>query len=184
MDLSLNSPRGSALLVFIVAFATIGAAWIFQLAGYQPCDLCLEQRPAYYVGVPLAGLAAALAPRLPRAALLLALAALAAIFAVNAGLSVYHSGVEWKLWQGPTACAGAYIAPQQGSSLIEQLETVKVVRCDEAQLKIFGLSLANWDVLISLFLAGVASRGLTLRERGASTNATPLTQPQDRAAAL
>ena len=43
-----------ALLVALAAAATVGGAWLFQLAGYSPCELCLKQRVPYYVGVPLA----------------------------------------------------------------------------------------------------------------------------------
>ena len=46
----------AGLLIFAVAFATIAGAWIFEAAGYLPCDLCLKQRWVYYAGVPLAGM--------------------------------------------------------------------------------------------------------------------------------
>jgi len=55
------------LTIAVIAFATIAGAWIFQGLGYPPCDLCYEQRYAYYVGVPLAALAFVLArPEPPR----------------------------------------------------------------------------------------------------------------------
>ena len=50
------TPADTALILLIVAFATIAGAWIFESFGYLPCDLCLKQRWAYYIGVPLAGL--------------------------------------------------------------------------------------------------------------------------------
>ena len=55
--MTLNLPpnfRLSALAVGVPAFLTIGGAWVFQFAGYPPCDLCYLQRYAYYAGVPLA----------------------------------------------------------------------------------------------------------------------------------
>lgn len=151
--------RNAALGIAVVGFATIAGAWIFQAFGIQPCDLCLEQRTAYYVGVPLALAAAALASRAPRALLILALAALALIFLANMGLAIYHSGVEWKFWQGPTACTGSLDAPLKAGDLLKQLQSVKVVRCDEVQIRILGLSLANANVLVCAALAAIGGWG-------------------------
>ncbi len=147
----------SALAIAALAFATIAGAWGFEWAGHPPCDLCLEQRYAYYGGIPLALMvAAAAAAKAPRAVLTAGFALLTAMFLYNAGLAVYHSGVEAKFWAGPTACTGGAMAPA-GGDLLKQLETVKVVRCDEVSLRVFGLSLANWNILISAALAALAA---------------------------
>jgi len=154
----------SAMAIGILAFATIAGAWIFQELGYPPCDLCYEQRYAYYVGVPLAIVAFALAKAgAPRAPLLVLMAALALIFAAEMVFAIYHSGVEAKLWQGPTACTGSTPGPASAVDLLKQLETVKVVRCDAVNLRVFGLSLANWNILISAALAALAARATVLK---------------------
>ncbi len=159
-----QSRAAGALAVAVLAFATIAGAWIFEYAGYPPCDLCYEQRYAYYAGVPLAALVFALAwARAPRAAVVLGLAALALMFLGNAALAVYHSGVEAKLWQGPAACTGVMAGPASAGDLIKQLETIKVVRCDAVSLRVFGLSLANWNILISAALAALAARAMFSR---------------------
>jgi disulfide bond formation protein DsbB len=156
-----QTAAAGALTIAVIAFATIAGAWIFQGLGYEPCDLCYEQRYAYYVGVPLAALAFVLARAgVPRAIVVAAVAALALIFAANAILAVYHSGVEAGLWQGPTACTGAMAGPAKASDLLEQLQKIKVVRCDAVSLRVFGLSLANWNILISAALAALAARAI------------------------
>jgi disulfide bond formation protein DsbB len=153
--------RNAALAIAVLGALTIGGAWIFQAFGYQPCDLCLEQRTAYYVGIPLAVVAAFVAARLPRLVAILFLAALALIFVANMGLAIYHSGVEWKFWQGPTACTGPVDAgPLKAGDLLSQLKTIKVVRCDEVQIRILGLSLANFNVLICAALAAIGAWGV------------------------
>ena len=160
-----------ALTVAVIAFATIAGAWIFQGLGYPPCDLCYEQRYAYYVGVPLAALVFVLSRAgAPRVILAAGLAALALIFAANTILAVYHSGVEAGLWQGPTACTGAMAGPAKASDLLEQLQTIKVVRCDAVSLRVFGLSLANWNVLISAALAALAARTIFSSRQGAAAD--------------
>jgi disulfide bond formation protein DsbB len=150
--------QGNALAIGALAFVTIAGAWMFEALGYAPCDLCLEQRYAYYVGVPLAAVVFALAAARANRRLLGALFwLLALIFAANVILAIYHSGVEARLWQGPTACTGA-VGASGGGNLLEQLAKVKVVRCDAVQLRVFGLTLANWNILISAALTALAVR--------------------------
>ena len=51
---------------------------------------------------------------------------------------------------------------------MRQLETTKLVRCDEVAIRILGLSLAGWNAVISftLFvLAGLGARLALLRRR-------------------
>ena len=154
----------SALAVAGLAAATIASAWIFQLQGYPPCDLCYQQRYAYYVGVPLAVALLALAKAgTPLAPLRVGMAVLALVFLANFALAIYHSGVEAKLWQGPTACTAGAALPASGADLLTQLQTVKVVRCDEVGVRVFGLSLANWNILISGALAALAARAVGLK---------------------
>ena len=152
---------GVALAIAAVGIATILGAYYFQyVLHYQPCPLCLEQRIPYYVGVPLA-LVVALAARLgaPRRLLIAGLAALALAMFVGAGLAVYHAGVEWHLWAGPAECSGDPNFGRSGS-LLDQLNTVVVVRCDEAAWRLFGVSLAGYNAVISAALGCIALWGL------------------------
>jgi len=156
----LRSPayRLGALVLFVAA-SVIFAALAFQyVGGYVPCPLCQQQRYAYYVGIPMLFLALVLiaAEREKAAAGLFLLVAVA--FLANAGLGVYHAGAEWKLWLGPTSCATAS-APLSTSTgdLLKKLESVRVIRCDEAPWRLLGLSFAGWNVVASLVLAAGAT---------------------------
>lgn len=139
-------------LALLVALACIAGALAFEyLGGLSPCPLCLEQRYAYYAGIPalFVGLVLVSGDRPKPAALLFLVVALA--FLANAGLGVYHSGVEWKLWPGPDTCAQVPGALKPlGKALIDRLETTRVIRCDEAAWRFLGLSLAGWNVVASL----------------------------------
>jgi len=84
----------------------------------------------------------------------------------GAALAAYHAGVEWKWWPGPRDCSGP-LNPLGGGNLLEQLQSVRVVRCDEAPWTLLGLSLAGYNFFISLALAGVALWGLTAQRRQA-----------------
>ena len=168
---STTSPRSpaalAALAVALGGLATILGAWFFQLVvGLPPCPLCLEQRIPYYVAIPLAGLVVVAAMRRgPRALVIGGLALLAVVMLVSSGLAAYHAGIEWKWWVGPQDCSGPLTPSATPSDLLQQLGQTRVVRCDEAAWRFLGLSLAGWNVLISLALAGVAAWGAATAAR-------------------
>lgn len=156
-----DSVVSAAALVLVVGLATMGGFFFFEhVLGYPPCPLCLDQRMAFYVSVPLAallwlgaGFGAA------RKVLLLGFLMIAALMLWNTGLSVYHAGVEWKFWPGPADCSGPLNSLGSVGGLMQKLQSIRVVRCDEAAWRLFGISLAGYDVLVSLFLAGAAACG-------------------------
>jgi len=152
----------AAVAVAVVAVATIAGAWFFELAlDIRPCPLCLEQRYAYYLSIPLAVLVAIAANRnAPRGVLVAGLVILTLTALANAVLGGYHAGVEWQFWQGPTGCSGPVVDLGKAGSLFERLDTVKVIRCDEVQWRFLGLSLAGYNVLISLLMAVIAGWGV------------------------
>src|SRR4030081_4108146 len=98
----------AALAIMAIAAATLAGAWFFQLVlDIRPCPLCLEQRYAYYLAVPLGALLALAAARdAPRAVLYAGLAVLALAALGHAWLGAYHAGVEWGFWRGAAHCAG------------------------------------------------------------------------------
>ena len=154
---------GGAVRILLAALVILAAVWILQGLGYAPCELCLTERYAFYAGAPLALLAAYLAGRgahgLARALLVL----IAFVFLLNAALAFYHVGVEEHWWPGPSACTGALNAPVDVKDLAAALNSTRVVRCDEAQLRILGLSLAGWDVIASAALALYAALAARLK---------------------
>jgi disulfide bond formation protein DsbB len=156
-----SDPATAALLVGAAGAVTIAGAWFFEYGlGLAPCPLCLQQRWPYYVAIPLA-LAVAIGARrgLPATPVRAGLALLALAMLVSAALGAYHAGVEWKWWEGPQDCAaaGGFTGGSAGN-LLQRMQTARIVRCDEAAWRdpVLHLSLAGWNVLISLALAGVA----------------------------
>lgn len=158
----------AATLIAIGAGMTILGAWVFQFGfGYQPCPLCLEQRIAYYFAIPLAVLVVLGANfGAARKVLVAALAVIALGMVWNAGLGVYHSGVEWHFWAGPSDCSGPVSSFGKAGSLLEQMNSTRVIRCDEAAWRFLGLSLAGYNVLISMALAAIAAWGAWTASRG------------------
>jgi disulfide bond formation protein DsbB len=162
----------AALAIAAIAALTLAGAWFFQLVlDIRPCPLCLEQRYAYYLAVPLGALVAwAAARHAPRGALIAGLAILALAALANAWLGSYHAGVEWGFWQGPTECSGPVLDLGKAGSLLDNLDKVKVIRCDEVQWRFLGLSLAGYNVLISLLMAALAAWGIVKSTRATSSS--------------
>jgi len=159
----------AAIAIAIGGAVTILGAWFFQYAlGLKPCPLCLEQRYAYYFAIPLAVLILlGVSVGASRKVVLAALFIIAAGMLWNAGLAGYHAGIEWKWWPGPQDCSGPIDSLGSANDLLRQLESINVVRCDEAAWRFLGLSLAGYNVLISLALAGVAAWGVFAGRRSA-----------------
>ncbi len=162
-----NPVLTAAVAITMIATATLAGAWFFQLVlGIVPCPLCLEQRYAYYLAIPLGALVALAATKdFPRGLLLAGLAILTLAALGNAVLGFYHAGVEWKFFQGPTDCTGSVGNLGSAGDLLTRLDTVKVIRCDEVQWRFLGLSLAGYNVLISLLMAAIGGWGMIRTNR-------------------
>ncbi|MBW8753931.1 MAG: disulfide bond formation protein B [Sphingomonadales bacterium] len=133
--------RLARLIALATPLALLGGAYLGQYAfGLYPCEMCWWQRYAHFAALALA-LAALV---VPRGGTLVALAALA--IAVSGAIGAFHAGVEYHWWQGFTACSTAVAA---GGDPLAAIMNAPLVRCDQAQWQLFGLSLAGWNFLFS-----------------------------------
>ena len=140
--------------VMFIATAVILTALGFEYIGhYLPCPLCLQQRYAYYAGIPATFFALVLLSggKTRWAGAIFVLVSLE--FLVNSGLGIYQSGAEWKFWPGPQSCGTIQEIGGASGGLLDKLDATKVIKCDEAQWRMAGLSFAGWNAVISLLLA-------------------------------
>jgi disulfide bond formation protein DsbB len=169
---AITAPTGrpqtlTAAFLLVAMAATVGTALGFEhFGGYIPCKLCLEQRLPYYAGVPLMAVAL-LASRLNwPAALTRGLLVIGGLLmAYGLYLGVYHAGVEWAWWPGPTDCAAVAPVETSGGGVLDAINTVIPPSCDKAALRILGLSFAGWNAIASAVLALVAFWGALASER-------------------
>jgi disulfide bond formation protein DsbB len=164
MTLAVSNPsahsayRPGAAALFL-ATASILTALAFEHPGnYLPCPLCLEQRYAYYAGIPLlfAALVLLSAEQRRLAAILFGIVVLA--FLANAVLGGYHAGAEWQFWPGPAACSGAQQLNPNAGNMLDALQHTNVIRCDEAAGRFAGISFAGWNVIASVLIAFLSLR--------------------------
>jgi len=168
-QLSAEPAAAAALALFALSAATILGAWYFEyVVKLPPCPLCLEERIAYHVIIPLSLLMAIAAfARAPAKLLAVGFVAIMVAALCNAVFGAYHAGIEWHFWSGPKDCSGPLTDLTAGGSLVDQLRSFNVVRCDEAAWRFLGISLAGYNVLISLALAAIAGLGLLARKPAA-----------------
>lgn len=132
------------LLLTGFSVSMVLGAWAFEfIGGLAPCKLCYYQRYPHWV--------AAGAGALVLLTGVTALAYLAALGAAASGLiGLFHSGVERGWWEGPSTCTSGDITGMSADDLFNQIMAAPLVRCDEIPWQMFGLSMANYNALLSL----------------------------------
>ncbi len=140
------------MLIALASIAILGTALASQyFGGLAPCKMCHYQRWPYIFTI-AAGIAAWALPGGSVASRWL-IAACALAFAIGGAVAVYHAGVEYGWFAGPTSCSGTGETPKTIEELRRQLLTQPVVRCDEPAWTMFGVSMAGYNVLASAVLA-------------------------------
>ena len=148
----MTQTRIFAWLALIGPTAVLGAALLSQyVGGLNPCPMCIWQRWPHAIAIALA-LIALLVGRRAGALYLLAMLALL----VGAGIGAFHAGVEQGWWEGPSTCSGGDIGNLSTEDLINQIMNAEIVRCDEIPWSFLGLSMAAWNAVVSVLLAGIA----------------------------
>jgi disulfide bond formation protein DsbB len=136
-----TAERWARWLALLAPAALLGGAYVSQYGfGLWPCEMCWWQRYPLFAAIPLA-LAALLRP--PGKAMVL----LAALAILTSGLiGFYHAGVEYGQFPGLTACTSEVAL---GGDPLEAIMNAPMVRCDQVQWELFGVSLAGFNFLIS-----------------------------------
>jgi disulfide bond formation protein DsbB len=164
LDRLLASSTVSLALALVAALLLATVLALQHLAGLAPCPLCVWQRYPHLAVVVL-GLIGWRWQARPM------LGVIALVLLGGAGLAAYHVGVEQGWWALPAGCAAG-----QGASSVEELRQMLAEAppaCDQVSFTFAGLSLAGWNLLGSLVLAGIAAAAAVrparpLREKPAS----------------
>ena len=158
MPIGASAGRSARLLALTVPAALLGGAYIGQYVFHLvPCEMCWWQRYAHFaaLGLALLGLAR------PSLRLLTRLAAIAIL--IGGLLGAYHAGVEYGWWEGLTACTSETAL---GDNPLDAIMNAPLIRCDQVQWSLLGISLAGFNFLISV-PAGLMVFALLRRGQGA-----------------
>jgi len=135
-------------IALLLPAALLAGAWGSQLfGGLVPCEMCHWQRWPHYAAVVLAGLAFAL-PGIATRRTLVWLAAIA--IAVSGAIGVYHAGTEYHWWAGLTACTSEIPSGGSTGDMLKAIMAAPIVRCDQPQWTLAGISLAGFNAIFSL----------------------------------
>jgi len=130
-------------LALITPLALLAGAYGFQfLAGLVPCEMCWWQRYAHAAALGLVITSFTMSGQ--RAWVWLSGVALA----VAAAIGGFHAGVEYGWWKGFTECTTT-VKFGTGTDPLSAIMAAPVIRCDVVQWKMFGISMAGYDFLVS-----------------------------------
>ena len=151
--------RNWLLIGAIAAAALLAGAHAFETFGHlAPCELCYSQRNVHWLALWVGALGFGVSFWRPGTARLASLL-LGLVFLASVAYAGYHAGVEWKWWPGPTACTGPHGPTTVTAADMARLLSggaQQIVRCDEAAWRMFGISMAGYNTLISAVLAALS----------------------------
>ena len=146
--LGIGNAEAARLLALLLPLALLGGALGSQyIGGLHPCEMCYWQRWPHGAAILLAALAFTAPASSPRSRTLTLLAA--AAIAISGAIGVYHAGVEAGIFEGFTTCTATH-----GMSL-QDIINAPLVRCDQVQWSLFGISMAGWNAILSLTVAAL-----------------------------
>ena len=137
----------SLILIFSV-FALIAAYFIQYILGHKPCNLCLIERLPYISSIILTLLSLILKKFEKIIFILLAL-----IFISATIISFYHFGIEQGFFQESLVCnSNNEINNLNKEDLLKELQK-RTISCKDVDFRLFGLSLATINTIISFILS-------------------------------
>ena len=154
------SPEIWPLFGALGSASLLGGAFAFEhIGGYPPCPLCITQRWAHVwvIAIGIIGFAAITASGAVRRAARLVCWALGIALLISVYKAFNHAGIEYGWWAGPASCTAfgsVEISLDDLNSALNQ--RTNVVLCDEVAWEMFGISMAGWNGLVSLVLAGLS----------------------------
>lgn len=142
-----NGLRKARIIALFVPSALLGGAYFSQFAmGLYPCEMCYWQRWPHMAAIAFAIMAFIFAKNPAFSKILTGCAALA--IAVSGAIGVFHAGVEYGWWEGVTSCTANVGA--SGGNILDDIMGASIVRCDEVQWQMLGISMAGYNAMISL----------------------------------
>ena len=138
------------LILLFSIFALSAAYFIEYILGHQPCNLCLIERIPYAISIIIIVICL-FTQKFEKITLII----LSITFFTAALLSFYHFGIEQGFIKESLVCdlnnPGNELSRE---ALLNQLKEMPI-SCKNVTFKIFGLSLATFNVFISIILSAI-----------------------------
>ena len=136
-------------LILIFSVFALGAAYFVQhILDHEPCNLCLIERLPYIFAIIIITLGLIL-KKFEKVIIIL----LILVFVAATIISFYHFGIEQGFFKESLVCnLDSSINNLSKEDLIKELQK-QTVSCKDVNFRIFGLSLATINTIISLILS-------------------------------
>ena len=149
----INNKMTLCLILIFSIFAILAAYFIQYVLGHQPCNLCLIERIPYVFSILMISFCL-FTKRFEQIVLI----TLGLTFLGATLLSFYHFGIEQGFIKESLVCdLNNQNNEISKKALLDQLNKMPV-SCKDVTFKIFGLSLATFNIFISLSLSAITTK--------------------------
>ena len=145
MNIFLNKKKFYLFILFYSLFAIFFALYVEHVLGYRPCKLCLYQRIPYIVSIFISFVGYNYFKN-DKILILIVV-----IFSISVLISGYHYGIENNIFEEFSGCTANTLEIIDKSELLKSLNN-NVSSCKDVNFKLFGISLAGINFLLSLLI--------------------------------
>ena len=155
MILLLKRKNFYLIILSISLISIISALYIEYILQYEPCKLCIYQRLPYLAAifVSFIGFNYSKNDQI--------LIVVIIIFALSTMISGYHFGIENSIFDELSVCANGSSDILNKSKLLDSLNKTMPTNCKDVTFKIFGVSLAAINTILSFLIVIFSIRTLT-----------------------
>ena len=145
MNIFLNKKKFYLFILFYSMLAVFFALYVEHVLGYKPCKLCLYQRVPYIVAIFISFVGYNYFKN-DKILILIVV-----IFSISVLISGYHYGIENNIFEEFSGCTASTLEIIDKSELLKSLND-NVSSCKDVNFKLFGISLAGINFLLSLLI--------------------------------
>ena len=138
-----------SLVLFICIISLISAVYIEYIMEQKPCKLCIYQRLPYLFAIFICFFGYNFSKNFLWIYLLII------TFFISTILSGYHVGIENNIFSEFSGCTSNSLNITDKSKILESLSN-NMTGCKEVNFRVFGLSLATINFMISLIISSIS----------------------------
>ena len=153
MKIFLNKKNFYLFILFYSLFAIFFALYVEYILQYKPCKLCLYQRVPYIIAI-FISIVGYNYFKNDKILILIFI-----IFLISALISGYHFGIENNVFEEFSGCTAKSLEITNKSELLKSLND-NISNCKDVNYKLFGISLAGINLLLSLLIVAYSLRTL------------------------
>ena len=153
MNIFLNKKNFYLIVLFYSLFAIFFALYIEYILEYKPCKLCLYQRIPYVIAIFISFIGYNYFKN-DKILILIII-----IFSVSFFISGYHYGIENNFCVEFSGCTAKSLGTTDKQEILKSLND-NITSCKDVNFKLFGVSLAGINLLLSLLIVAYSIRTL------------------------